>query len=66
MMSICLPEFWSFAARVAEPTLRWAFAFIICLVVFDATAIQSGGMVTLLQGVVAVSTAIAIARGCRT
>ena len=66
MRSIGQPGFWAVAARVAEPTIRWAFAFIICLVVFDATAIRSGGMVTLLQGVVAVSTAIAIARGCRT
>ena len=65
MRSICLTEFWSASARVAEPTIRWVFAFAMCWVVFDATAIQGGGMVTLLQGLVAVGTAISIARGCR-
>ena len=65
MRSICLTELLSASARVAEPTIRCVFAFSICWVVFDATAIQGGGMVTLLQGLVAVGTAISIARGCR-
>ena len=67
MKSICLPEFWSVAARFVEPTIRWLFAFVLCWVVFDATAIQGGdgGLITLLQGLVAAGTAVAIVRGCR-
>ena len=65
MRSIFILGIWTVASRVAEPTIRWVFAFAMCWVVFDATAIQGGGMVTLLQGLVAVGTAISIARGCR-